>query len=143
MLQAAWLYSLALWIYSAAVAVSSPGRVGEALLLMRELPRTDTSGVVAFGLSGLSYAALDVVERAEGPRQPFRLFVDAFLRTLALYGFLGWAYIAACVVQVPATLPLPLTHLFHRPTESQFGLACFVASLLASALLWARREAAR
>ena len=143
-LKTVWLYSLALWAYAAAVAVASPGRVSERLLLMGNLPRTDTSGIIAFGASALSFAILGSLRRVNRPDQPpvYRV-VDSVLRTIALYAFLGWIYIAANAIEDPSTLPLRLTHLSTRPTESQFGAIGFVLSGLAACAFWARQQPAR
>lgn len=143
-LKTVWLYSLALWVYAAAVALASPDRVSERFLLMENLPRTDTTGIIAFGASALSFAILGSLRRVNRPdrRLACRL-IDSVLRTVALYAFLGWVYIAANVVENPSTLPLPLTHLSTRPTESQFGAICFVLSALAACALWARQQPTR
>jgi len=50
------------------------------------------------------------------------------LRTLSLYSFAGWAYIAMNAVFHPATLHLPLSHLLPWPHEDTFGATCFVVS---------------
>ena len=49
-------------------------------------------------------------------------------RTLALYGFAGWVYIALVALVHPATLPLQLTHFMKLPHEDTFGELCFVVS---------------
>ena len=51
-------------------------------------------------------------------------------RTLALYGFAGWVYIALVALVHPATLVLQLTHFTKLPHEDTFGEACFVVSLV-------------
>jgi hypothetical protein len=141
-LKTVWLYSLALWVYAAAVALAAPDQVSERVLLMKGLPRTDTSGIIAFGVSAVSLAVLGSLRRVDGPDQRLlRRVVDSVLRAVALYSFLGWLYIAGNVIQNPSTLPLPLTHLSTRPTESQFGAICFVVSALAACVLWARQPA--
>ncbi len=60
---------------------------------------------------------------------------ERLLMTLALYGFVGWAYIAGNAISHPRTLHLRLTHLASWPHEEDFGLACFVVSALAYFLL--------
>jgi hypothetical protein len=142
-LKAGWLYSLAVWVYSAAIALAFPQRVDEPLLLMNGLPRTDTTGIVAIGVSILCFVTLESVRSPGGCERAvrrFRRIVDSSLRAIAIYGFLGWLYIAANAIQDPFTLPLPLTHLSNRPTESQFGLACFVLSVLGSFAWWATKR---
>ena len=49
-------------------------------------------------------------------------------RTLALYGFAGWVYIALVALVHPATLVLQLTHFTKLPHEDTFGETCFVVS---------------
>jgi hypothetical protein len=140
-LKTVWLYSLALWVYAAAVALATPDQVSERLLLMNGLPRTDTSGIIAFGVSAVSLAVLGSLYRPE--QRLDQRVIDSVLRAVALYSFLGWLYIAGNVIQNPSTLPLPLTHLSTRPTESQFGAICFVISGLAACALWARQQPTR
>lgn len=64
-------------------------------------------------------------------------------RTLALYSFAGWVYIALAALLRPETLRLQLTHFTTFPHEDTFGEACFVISLVsyfAYSLLSSRRE---
>jgi hypothetical protein len=51
-------------------------------------------------------------------------------RTLALYGFAGWVYIALVALVHPRTLGLQLTHFAKLPHEDTFGEICFVISLV-------------
>jgi hypothetical protein len=51
-------------------------------------------------------------------------------RTLALYGFAGWAYIALVALVHPYTLRLQLTHFARFPHEDTFGEICFVVSVV-------------
>jgi hypothetical protein len=51
-------------------------------------------------------------------------------RTLALYGFAGWAYIALVALVHPNTLRLQLTHFAGFPHEDTFGEICFVVSVV-------------
>jgi hypothetical protein len=51
-------------------------------------------------------------------------------RTLALYGFAGWVYIALVALVHPYTLGLQLTHFTKLPHEDTFGETCFVVSLI-------------
>lgn len=142
-LKTVWLYSLAVWGYAAGVALASPGRVSEPLLLMNGLPRTDTSGIITFGASISCCAILGSMSRVNKPVTRLRRrAIDSALRTMALYGFIGWVYVAANVVENSNTLSLQLMHLSTRPTESQFGVLCFVVSMLASCTLWARQQPA-
>ena len=48
--------------------------------------------------------------------------------TLALYGFVGWVYIALVALVHPRTLGLQLTHFAKVPHEDTFGEICFVVS---------------
>jgi hypothetical protein len=52
------------------------------------------------------------------------------LRTLALYGFAAWVYIALVALVHPDTLVLQLTHLTNWPHEDTFGEVSFVVSLV-------------
>ncbi len=51
-------------------------------------------------------------------------------RTLALYGFAGWVYIALVALVHPHTLGLQLTHFTKLPHEDTFGETCFAVSLI-------------
>jgi hypothetical protein len=59
---------------------------------------------------------------------PARAPRPAVLTTIAVYGFVGWAYIAGNAIRHPYTLTRQLTHLAPWPHEDQFGLACFAVS---------------
>ena len=59
-----------------------------------------------------------------------RKFALVATRTLALYGFAGWVYIAIVAMVEPDTLGLRLTHFAQWPHEDTFGEACFVISLI-------------
>jgi hypothetical protein len=50
------------------------------------------------------------------------------LKTLSLYSFAGWAYIAMNAIFHPDTLRLPVSHLLPWPHEDTFGAVCFVIS---------------
>lgn len=51
-------------------------------------------------------------------------------RTLALYSFAGWVYIALVALVEPNTLGMRLTHFATFPHEDTFGVICFVVSLI-------------
>jgi hypothetical protein len=51
-------------------------------------------------------------------------------RTLAVYGFAGWVYIALVALVHPRTLGLQLTHFASLPHEDTFGETCFAVSLV-------------
>ncbi len=51
-------------------------------------------------------------------------------RTLAVYGFAGWVYIALVALVHPRTLGLQLTHFLSFPHEDTFGETCFAVSLV-------------
>ena len=51
-------------------------------------------------------------------------------KTLAVYGFAGWVYIALVALVHPATLGLQLTHFARFPHEDTFGEISFVVSLV-------------
>ena len=51
-------------------------------------------------------------------------------RTLALYSFAGWVYIALVALVHPYTLGLQLTHFAKFPHEDTFGETCFAVSVV-------------
>lgn len=51
-------------------------------------------------------------------------------RTLALYSFAGWAYIALTAIVEPKTLSLQLTHFAKFPHDDTFGEICFAVSIV-------------
>jgi hypothetical protein len=51
-------------------------------------------------------------------------------RTLAVYGFAGWVYIALVALVHPRTLGMQLTHFASLPHEDTFGETCFAVSLV-------------
>lgn len=67
----------------------------------------------------------DTVSGRESNR---RAWLRISLKTLALYSFAGWAYIAMNAIFHPDTLRLPLSHLLPWPHEDTFGATCFVIS---------------
>jgi len=72
-----------------------------------------------------------------------RPLLIATFRTISLYGFVAWVYVALVAVTQPQTLPLQLTHLTKWPRTDTFGEISFVVSLVAfwlQALLTGRRD---
>ncbi len=69
----------------------------------------------------------DTVSGRESGR---RALLRVTLKTLSLYSFAGWAYIAMNAIFHPATLKLPLSHLLPWPHEDTFGATCFVISAI-------------
>jgi hypothetical protein len=59
-----------------------------------------------------------------------RTIAMAASKTLAIYGFVGWVYIALAALIHPDTLGLKLTHFANFPHEDTFGEACFAISLV-------------
>jgi hypothetical protein len=59
-----------------------------------------------------------------------RRFVVEVTRALALYGFIGWLYIAVVALVRPDTLGWQLTHFASFPHEDTFGEVSFVVSLI-------------
>lgn len=57
-----------------------------------------------------------------------QMVIVLLLKTLSLYSFAGWAYIAMNATFHPATLKLPLSHLAPWPHEDTFGAGCFLVS---------------
>ena len=51
-------------------------------------------------------------------------------RTLAVYGFAGWVYVALVALFQPNTLGWQLTHFSRLPHTDTFGETCFVVSLV-------------
>jgi hypothetical protein len=66
----------------------------------------------------------------EGIEQMKRRIVLGASRTLAVYGFAGWVYIALAALVRPNTLGLRLTHFATFPHEDTFGEICFAISLV-------------
>jgi hypothetical protein len=60
-----------------------------------------------------------------------RKVATRLLMTVALYGFIGWAYIAGNAISHAQTLYIQLSHLTKWPREGDFGLACFIVSAVA------------
>jgi hypothetical protein len=54
----------------------------------------------------------------------------AITRTLAIYGFAGWVYIALVALVHPYTLSLQLTHFAKYLHEDTFGESCFAVSFV-------------
>lgn len=59
-----------------------------------------------------------------------RRFTLAATRTLAVYGFVAWVYIAVVSIVQPATLHLQLTHFATWPHDDTFGELSFAVSLV-------------
>jgi hypothetical protein len=125
-----WLSLLGTWLYSAVVALRRPDRLPAPFLSLRGLPRTDTIGFLAFGASCLVYVAARALRPAAAPVDRARLLGTATLEGMVIYGSLGCGYIIACGVTAPWTLSWPLTHILPVPTESQFGILCFLIATL-------------
>ena len=59
--------------------------------------------------------------------------VEAFRQlslATAIYGIVGWVYVAICSLVVPDTLSLPLTHLVPWLREDTAGVMSFILSFL-------------
>ncbi len=50
---------------------------------------------------------------------------------LAIYGMVGWIYVAICGLVASNTLYLPLTHLFPHLREDTAGAISFIVSFIA------------
>lgn len=50
---------------------------------------------------------------------------------VAIYGMIGWVYVAICALTAPDTLALPLTHLVPWLREDTSGVISFVLSFVA------------
>jgi hypothetical protein len=113
-------------------AVFKLSRLNEPLIASIAVSRTDTVAAVAFVVSALFSFAADFSQgrRASTPLKDSVL--AGILRVITYYGLLGWLYIVGNSLAHPETLHRQLTHLSNVPTESQFGIGCFVASALAA-----------
>jgi len=60
-----------------------------------------------------------------------RRVANALALAVALYGFAGWAYVAAVALARPHTLSWQLTHLARWPRTDTFGEVCFMVSFAA------------
>jgi hypothetical protein len=60
---------------------------------------------------------------------PVRQIALAVTRTLALYSFAAWAYVALIAVFYPQALPIQLSHFSQQPHTDTFGEVNFVISL--------------
>jgi hypothetical protein len=69
-----------------------------------------------------------------------RAIVMAALRTLSLYSFLAWAYVAALAVFRPNDLPRPLTRWAGGPRTDTFGEVCFAISFATFVAVGALRD---
>src|SRR5271157_4429707 len=65
----------------------------------------------------------------------FRRLIRSLSLTFFVFGFLGWAYIAANSLVHPETLDQPLSHLALWIREDTFGLICFIVSFI-SFFVW-------
>jgi hypothetical protein len=59
-----------------------------------------------------------------------RHIVITVTRTLALYSFAAWAYVAMIAVFYPPALRIQLTHFTKQPHTDTFGEVNFVISLV-------------
>ena len=59
-----------------------------------------------------------------------RRIVLALTRTIAVYAFAAWAYVALVAVFLPHTLGFQLTHFSKLPHTDTFGEVSFVVSLV-------------
>jgi hypothetical protein len=59
-----------------------------------------------------------------------RRFVLVLTRTVAIYAFAAWAYVALVAVFLPHTLGYQLTHFSKQPHTDTFGEVSFVVSLV-------------
>jgi hypothetical protein len=50
--------------------------------------------------------------------------------SLAVYGMIGWVYVATCALVAPDTLHLPLTHLLPHLREDTSGVISFIVSFI-------------
>lgn len=125
------LYAFLVSLYGATTAVFRPSRLSRPLIPATGAPRIDTSATVALIVSGLFFVLRDVRRSRDNARSFRNNVFGGLLRMLTWYGLFGWLYIGANSLVHPLTLHKQLTHFLSVPTESQFGLACFILSALA------------
>lgn len=73
---------------------------------------------------------MTAIKRRQGLSKVKRKIALIAARTLALYCFAGWVYIAILALVQPYTLGMGLTHFAPYPREDTFGEACFAISLV-------------
>jgi hypothetical protein len=129
------IYALLVWAYGALTAVFKLSRLTDPLIGSIAISRTDTSAAAAFIVSALSFFAANYSQSRRALTPLKDSVLAGILRVLTYYGFLGWLYIVGNSLVHPETLHKQLTHLSTIPTESQFGISCFVASALAALAL--------
>jgi hypothetical protein len=56
--------------------------------------------------------------------------LTALSLSLAVYGMVGWIYVAICGLVAPDTLHLPLTHLLPHLREDTSGVISFIVSFI-------------
>ena len=56
--------------------------------------------------------------------------LTAFTLALAIYGMIGWIYVAICGLVAPNTLHWPLTHLLPHLREDTSGVISFIVSFI-------------
>ena len=59
-----------------------------------------------------------------------RRFFVVLTRTLAIYAFAAWVYVALVAIFLPRTLGFQLTHFSKQPHTDTFGEVSFVVSLV-------------
>jgi hypothetical protein len=64
-----------------------------------------------------------------------RRYVVALLRTIRLYGFAGWVYVALVAAFRPNHLSQPIVHLLRPLRCDTFGAMCFVVSGMAALIM--------
>jgi hypothetical protein len=129
------IYTFLIWAYGALTAVFKLSRLKDQLIGGVAISRIDTSAAIAFVVSSLFFFAANF-SQSRRMSTPFRDRVLAgILRVAVYYGFSGWLYIVGNSLVHPETLHQQLTHLSSVPTESQFGMSCFVASAVAALAL--------
>ena len=128
-------YALLVWAYGAMTAVFKLSRLKDTLIVSVPISRIDTSATAAFIVSALFFFAADYGNSRRASARLKDSILASTLRVIAYYGLLGWLYIVGNSLVHPETLHKQLTHLSNVPTESQFGITCFLASALAALLL--------
>ena len=66
--------------------------------------------------------------------------LTALSLSLAVYGMVGWIYVAICGLVAPDTLHWPLTHLLPHLREDTSGVISFIVSFIGFLVYWIVRD---
>lgn len=80
------------------------------------------------------------VQRSSKDRGLGLKILAALSLSVAIYGSVEWMYVAVCSLVVPATLPLPLTHVLPFLREDTSGVISFILSFCGFTIYWILRD---